>query len=117
MDVDVYWNLHKDIYSVRDRSTGRVWKHLCGLVVENASLVVGELSRQRVIRERRKNVHAYVRGVISESLCEIPEEAFRVCYNPYRGPHWTTIEGNIVGNIQKAWCITNKEGKPEVYAI
>jgi hypothetical protein len=57
-----------------------------------------------------------VQGFLSEEKADIPEHAFRVCYNPYRGPDWTRTDGTIVEEISKAWCVT-VEGKPQIFAI
>lgn len=62
MIVDVYYNLHKHVWSVRDRATGRVVLH-CGRVdLVDVTFRVGQRGRDRVLEEQRKNVHAYVTG-------------------------------------------------------
>lgn len=83
MIVQVYWNLHKNCWSVRNKKTGRIVKHLSNVVLRNCRFVVHEAGRQRVIRERRKNVHAFVEGVLSRPA---PQESpwVPVKYNPYR---------------------------------
>ena len=63
--VDVYKNLHKDIWSVRNRKTGRVITHKKLVHVRDASFVVQPAGRNKVLAEKRKNVHAFVRGQLS----------------------------------------------------
>lgn len=60
--VFVYWNLTKKIWSVRNEKTGRIVAHLPELTVQNCNFVVSQAGRERVIREKSKNVHAGVRG-------------------------------------------------------
>jgi len=60
--VFVYRNLHKKCYSVRDETSRRVAFLGDSVLIENATLVVGKKGRERVLRERRKNVHAGIRG-------------------------------------------------------
>lgn len=65
--ADVYWNLHKNCWSVRSKlKSGRrvVVGHLSDLWMTDVQFVVSEAGRQRVLRERKKNVHAFARGLI-----------------------------------------------------
>lgn len=85
MRVDIYRNLHKKQFSVRDCSTRLVVDHLNWVIILNASFHVGEKGRQRVIREKRKNVHAVVRGTISRTAFFTTAPRFtQVTYNPYK---------------------------------
>lgn len=88
--VEVYRNLHKGKktgeawYSVRQRSGKRhVIGHVQNIVLEDCKLVVSEAGRQRCLREKRKNVHAVIRGTISAQPyfygLSLP-----VTYNPYK---------------------------------
>jgi hypothetical protein len=84
--VDVYRNLHKNTWSIRSRTTGRVIRRADNVVVKNVKFVVQPAGRQRVLDEERKNVHAFVRGTISPiSTAMLTQVAFNVQikYNPY----------------------------------
>ena len=79
--VDIYFNLHKNCYSVKKK--GKVVYHLYEdeeLTLENVEFVVGKKGRERVLKEKRKNVHAYVRGIISDKKVKNSTE---VSYDPY----------------------------------
>jgi len=76
--VDVYRNLHKNTWSIRSRTTGRVIARANNVVVKNVKFVVQPAGRQRVLDEERKNVHAFVRGTISPIS---PDMLTRVAYN------------------------------------
>ena len=60
--VKVYFNLQKDCLSVIDAETGLLYCHSHRVELHNAKFRVQEAGRQRVIREKRKNVHAYIIG-------------------------------------------------------
>lgn len=87
MRVEVYRNLHTGTWSVRDIGVGRVVAHPNEVQIANASFVVRKAGRERVLSEKRKNVHAFVRGDLinidkhfaSDSL----EDMNNVRYNPY----------------------------------
>lgn len=83
--VDVYRNLQKGGLSIRSRETesyGLVIDHREGVVLENVNFVVNESGRQKVLEENVKNVHAFARGIIAETM-EINSEGVEVTYNPY----------------------------------
>ncbi len=62
--VRVYFNLHKKKLSVQRKVDGRwlVWQHMDVLTLTNVKFIVSEAGRQRVLRQCRKNVHAFVEG-------------------------------------------------------
>jgi len=65
MRVEVFFNLHTKLWSVRALSgadKGRVIGHAHTVLIRDASFVVQQAGRERVLREGRKNVHAFVRG-------------------------------------------------------
>ena len=87
MEVEVYRNLHKNCWSVRDNKTGRVIDHVDDIHLENTTLVVRPAGREKVLREKRKNVHAFIKGTPSicsngHYMCSYIFD--RVVYNPYR---------------------------------
>jgi hypothetical protein len=93
MRVFVYFNLHKKCFSIKalegDRK-GRVVAHSNTVLLESCKFKVSEAGRQRVLREKRKNVHAGVTGVWVngdrvESHFEFLSMVGRqVTYNPYK---------------------------------
>lgn len=84
MRVEVYRNLHRRCLSVRDARTRKVVAHVESVLLADARFVVSEAGRQRVLRERRKNVHAVVRGTLLAQGTPAPEGWAAVTYNPYR---------------------------------
>ena len=84
MKVDVYYNLHKDTFSIKHK--GKVIKHTDLVVLKDSKFVVSEKGRQRVLRDKRKNVHAVVRGEL-ELTDKITVKVFPdklAFYDPYK---------------------------------
>jgi len=85
--VEVYWNLHKLLWSVRHK--GRVLTHVDNVELCDVTWVVQPSGRRRVIKEGRKNVHAFARGYIADTRSMaiqsmLDQAATPVTYNPYR---------------------------------
>jgi hypothetical protein len=80
--IEVYFNLHKKTWSVRQ--SGRVLGHTDSIQVRNPQYVVRQGGNERVRREKKKNVHAFVRGYVVEGLPIFPRRQKFVSYNPYK---------------------------------
>ena len=78
--VRVYWNFHRKCYSVQQNRL--VIGHTDCISLVDVRFHVSEAGRQRVLKERKKNVHAYAIGTIN-----IPEDVYwdvKIQYNPYQ---------------------------------
>lgn len=91
--VRVYWNLNKNAWSVMSKRI--VISHKDIIVLSNVRFIVSENGRQKVIREKKKNVHAFAEGEIVEadglSKDLIDEKLLsyktrQISYNPYKYP-------------------------------
>ena len=102
MRVEVYFNLHKYVWSVRQCSTGRVILHTDKVHIRDPQFVVRKSGRERVLREGKKNVHAFVRGEITYFDDFDPDylDYTLVSYNPYK--HDTFVDVCDVRPIRKA---------------
>lgn len=89
--VDIYFNLHKKCLSIRHK--GKVIGHAKSAELSDVSFVVSQRGRERVLREKRKNVHALVRGQLQSFVAlndtntltvPINESFQQVKYNPYK---------------------------------
>lgn len=93
MQIQVYYNFRKKLFSVQEKINGK-WKvveHTNEIFIRNASFKVSEAGRQRVIKEKRKNVHA---KIVGERFPFIPKSfVYRdeVSYNPYKGPNFMVV--------------------------
>jgi len=97
--VHVYMNLPKKVFSVRQ--DGIVRCHAASVYLENAEFVVSEKGRQRVLAEKRKNVHAYVKGMVTHGKLidrEMPLDfGWNSCYyDPYTTEKFTDEHGKHV---------------------
>lgn len=110
MRVFVYFNLHKKLWSVKaleGADKGRVIAHKRMLTLANATPRVSEKGRQRVLQERRKNVHAGIVGdwdVVGEDINLPADRKYlgRLYYNPY---------------YVKAFQLENKDWDGSQYAV
>jgi hypothetical protein len=83
MRVEVYYNLHKKTFSVRHK--GKVIEHTDRIVLQDVTFAVQPAGRAKVVREGKKNVHAFVRGTIGERPIDwnTIDDWADVTYNPY----------------------------------
>ena len=91
-EVRVYRNLHRAMWSIQVRVPGKGWRvafHATEVVLGSATFEVNEAGRQKVLRERKKNVHAFVRGRVV-SFCYpggmTAHFSRPVTYNPFKAP-------------------------------
>ena len=96
MKVFCYFNLHRLCWSVKaleGPQRGRVVGHARRVNLSGATFKVSESGRQRVLLERRKNVHAGVVGQWDGHCDASPPKAqgepVAVSYNPYKAPTFT----------------------------
>ena len=119
---ETYWNLHKNVFSVRVK--GRVIQHIKAASICNVTFAVQPAGRAKVLLEKRKNVHAFVRGdwmtpvrwewwhLASSHL----NDDYRVAYNPYKaGTFVSCITGDAIYKADRA-CLLIRDNKPEIYA-
>lgn len=97
MKVQIYWNIHRKQWSIRSSQLKRVIGHADHVVLSDVTAKVSERGRERVIREKRKNVHAYLEGTLErpESLSQdlyrslTPITGREITYNPYKSGSFT----------------------------
>jgi len=80
--VEVYFNLHKKCWSIRQSGASVI--HADFVEIKEPQFVVQQGGNARVRREKRKNVHAFVRGYITERVNIFPKKQKLVTYNPYK---------------------------------
>lgn len=92
----VYRNLHyKDrvVWSGKSVKLGRVMFHLPVVLMQDCKFKVSKAGRERVLRERKKNVHAGVVGTLTPFTIETWADPWvRVKYNPYKGPTFVRVD-------------------------
>ena len=115
MTVRCYYNLHKKCFSVLHK-TSKGWRLFChekNLMLHNVTFKVYEAGRQRVIKEKKKNVHAFIEGtwfgnpVDLDPCYESPER--KISYNPYKGSMFVDVNGNDIQGMEHIY-LTKKSG-------
>ena len=86
--VRVYRNLHRKLYSIQTYIKGKGWRvteYADSLSLRRVEFVVRDAGRERVRRENRKNVHAYVTGILTHlpDPYTFLDTSNRVSYDPY----------------------------------
>ena len=88
MRVFVYYNLHRHLWSIKaleGPQKGRVVGYSHTVLLENVTGKVSQAGRMRVLRDRKKNVHAGMVGTLVHSEGEGYFPGFdEVTYNPYK---------------------------------
>ena len=123
MKVDIYRNLNipKDDpckWSVLDRSNRKVVDRVQTAHVKDVKFVVQPAGRKRVLEEQRKNVHAFIRGELTDDRF-MAVGLVKVIYNPYEYNHFIrtdngeaiyewdkvlfTIHGAYIGTDTRNW--------------
>jgi len=108
--VEVYWNLHQARWSVRDQRTRKVVAHADRVLLADCHFKVSQAGRARVLRERRKNVHAFVSGTLVELNGSNLDCDIAVTYDPYRLPNspaefYVKGSGRSIDTTSLAYCL------------
>ena len=115
MRVEIYFNLHKKVFSMRHK--GKVIAHVCKATLKDVSYVVQPAGRARVLSDKKKNVHAFVRGELVDGLdAGIYKEGY-VSYNPYKAATFVDNEGSAMYNSDIACLDLGVSGKPYITAM
>lgn len=103
-----YWNLHKKCWSLK--TGGKPVRHAWSLTLFDVEFRVWEGGRQRVLRERKKSVHAFAVGThLGVAEPDLLEGFVRLSYNPYRGPHFV-VRGTDEAIYRARWAMLLADG-------
>lgn len=104
MRVKVYFNLHKKLFSVvalEGDKKGKVIEHTDSIDLSMPIFRVQKAGRERVLKEKKKNVHAYVTGYkcklkSDKEIAKIGDyEWVKASYNPYKNESFVSVKDNI----------------------
>ncbi len=94
----IYRNLHTGGFSIKHR--GLVIDRNNFFIAKKVIFKVGELGRQRVLKEKRKNVHAYT---VAENYVSAKKKDLKsldklkiITYNPYTANYFSCDGSKIV---------------------
>lgn len=83
--VLIAFHLHKQCFSIRLASTRKVAAYTDRIVVSDVRFPVSPYGRLRVLKEKKKNVHAFVLGTYLQEIQNLSRSNFREAYyNPYQ---------------------------------
>ena len=111
----IYRNLHRQSFSIqgylKEKKGYRVVDRADCAVMENVMFKVMQTGRERVVKEKRKNVHAFVMPLSYKHLSkrasskQNTEELREIYYNPYKYNSFVykdteeSLEGKIVNKV------------------
>ena len=127
MSIEIYFNLHKKVFSIRHK--GKVIDHATTVTVLNPKFVVQPAGRAKVLRDRVKNVHAFVRtdslwttenvDTLSKFFPEddlssyISTHTEGVKYNPYMADTFVSCAtGDAIHEAEMAYLAIDNQNKP-----
>ena len=115
--IEVYRNLHKNCWSVRQR--GIVRFHCNKINLRDCVFVVQPAGHAKVVREKKKNVHAFVRGYLHDDTKPYATSPFMwddIYYNPYKASTFVDFEGKPV-HAARLVDLDMKDKKTPVLAL
>jgi hypothetical protein len=120
--VKVYRNLRgpkgQKTYSLVGR-LGRVVAHVTEIILTDVTFVVRPAGREKVRREGRKNVHAFVVGTYRRSAMGINASEslpIRITYNPYKDKMFRDVDDAGRYIVSADACVLNQDGVSASYA-
>ncbi len=120
MKVFCYFNLHRKCFSIKaleGPNKGRVIAHRDDVLLFDATFKVSEAGRQRVLRERKKNVHAGVVGMWDETgtdlitIDRVTTIGTPITYNPYKYNTFVHLYGEHPIETGRLVALTVSENK------
>lgn len=84
--VRIYFNLTRKVWSIQHHVPNKGWRllaHTSDAILRDAVAKVYESGRQRVIKEGKKYVHAYIEGELIGTRKE-SHSGRKLGYNPYK---------------------------------
>lgn len=115
--IEVYRNLRykNRTWSVKSKRTKRVVARKELVLIKNPTFIVRESGRQRVLKEKRKNVHAFVLGTwvrdkaIIDLLMSKKNIMKLVTYNPYKNAFFNEVQSGL-SVMSSGWALLDSEG-------
>ncbi len=122
MLVEVYWNFNRKMWSIRDAHAKLVLHRVRCVELTDCTFWVSEAGRKRVLSEKRKNVHAMVRGTLVRfnkddgSIYPAPDMSRSVRYNPYKSSTFVLESGDPIRHSPRV--VFNSDGmNHQVWAV
>lgn len=121
MQIRIYFNLHKRLFTIQTKRPNgwRVSHHAEAVTISLPRFKVSEAGRQRVLRQKRKNVHAFIEGELSTlDWSAFAEDMEGISYNPYKAGTFVNREnGQPVFSARVAVARLDERGIPTLSAL
>ncbi len=107
--VFAYRNLNRKgvVWSIKDCKTNLVIDRVSEAYFKDVELKVSQAGRQRVLKQKKKNVHAGVKGYRLKYVPPISEWV-HASYNPYKQKVFMDAYGNPVEKVK--YAMLDEEG-------
>ena len=114
MRVEIYWNLHKHVYSVKSLERGDSYGHVVAhgdlFLLERCKFVVRPAGKKKVVDTGVRNVHAFVRGYLSNDNKDTLQFSDTAYYSPFVTETWVGSDGGVLTSCAEA-LLTCVEGE------
>lgn len=99
----MYRNLHKKTYSIKQKN--KVIGYGTNFTLWNCKLIVSKLGRERVLKTKRKNVHAFIEGFLIKAVDNLKNKLYveQIKYDPYQHDYFFRVLTKE--KIEQAECV------------
>lgn len=120
--IEVYRNLNRKgkVYSIRQN--GIVVAHSTAICIRDAQFLVNKSGKEKAIKTKTRNVHAFVRGFYATSgmgtTAKNNDLPIFIHYNPFKPWGFYHIYGDKTIELKGArFCIANEDGLRAAYTF
>lgn len=109
--VEMYRCLNRRGYCFSLRQEGKVVAHSTDVVLKDCKLIVNKAGKTKALRTNERNVHAFVRGYISDKESIPFVFSWQLLYNPFAPEGFCIKSGGVLIEINscKTIYIENKQ--------
>lgn len=107
--VQVYFNLRKKCFSVRDMKTRKVIAHLPEVSMQDCKMHASLSGISRIRSRRRKAVVAWIEGTTftPKDQQELSRQQHGIFFNPYTNDTWTDHHGYPIAKAKSVQLVMN----------
>ena len=106
--VRMYRCLNRKGFIFSLNQNGKVVGHTNNIVLKDCNLIVLESGKKRCLKEKQRNIHAFVEGYLGNENDIKLSFSFLLKYNPYENKNFYT---SIAGEISKCNVVYIKNNK------
>ena len=107
--VRIYRNLNKSGMWFSVVQGGLTVAHTQFLFLRDCTFKINEKTRQRVIRDKQKEFHAYIEGYIIDKV-DTHYSAYQIIYNPYTSDSFVYLKDPAISVRTAKYVLLNTTG-------